>query len=89
MYKRQILSWVESLAETEGPDLIASGGRWGLGRVRGAAESALAQVETLYQRSETAPAPHVGLTYQTVQDALAELVGSLRRLAAAPDRQPA
>ena len=84
-----ILSWVESLAETEGPDLIASGGRWGLGRVRGAAESALAQVETLYQRSETAPAPHVGLTYQTVQDALAELVGSLRRLAAAPDRQPA
>lgn len=81
-----ILSWIESLAETEGPDLIASGGRRGLGRVRDAAESVQHQ---LYQLSKTDPAPHVGLTYQTVQDALAELVGSLRRLATAPDRQAA
>lgn len=84
-----ILSWIESLAETEGPELIASGGRWGLRRVRGAAQSVQHQVETLYLLSQTDPAPHVGFTYQTVQDALAELVGSVGRLAAAPDRQAA
>lgn len=75
-----ILTWIESLAATEGPDLIASGGRHGLARVERSGRSVQTYIKMLQTVAQDNDSPYVGLTYTPVRDALRELASSLDTL---------
>jgi len=79
-----ILSWVESFALEEGPDLIAKSGRIGLDRVLEIVNTRLERlVRELVRISRGSrrgqPAPHPGLTHSRVRNALEQLSDQLKQ----------
>ncbi len=88
-----ILSWIESLADIEGPDLIARGGRLGLNRVIDVVEDHLSLLvgSLLDEANNIDPPPaHPGLGQPAVVAALEELQNLLAQFTPpAPAGSPA
>lgn len=75
-----ILAWIESIADAEGPDMIARGGRLGLRRVLDVVQNHhLPLVNDLINEAEDPDPPHPGLAQESVLVALNELKAQLEQ----------
>ena len=75
-----ILSWIESVATTEGPEMIALGGRPGLNRVLNVVANQLQPlVGELLSVAESNEPPHPALARLAVLEGLTELYGQLEQ----------